>query len=103
MLHELEIKNNRLCTEKNTAIIDWIDYVNTSITYDEFFSKYINLNKPCIFKSNITENWSCRRQWNLDGAPDFDVLDILYGKLIINIYFICICIYCQSALNVCNL
>ncbi|XP_034190454.1 jumonji domain containing 4 [Osmia lignaria lignaria] len=83
MLRELEIKNNRLCTEKNTAIIDWIDYVNTSITYDEFFSKYINLNKPCIFKSNITENWSCRRQWNLDGAPDFDVLDILYGNCVV--------------------
>lgn len=83
MFHELEIQNNRLCTEKNTAIIDWIDYINPSVTYDEFFTKYLIPNKPCIFKSSITENWSCRRQWNLDNAPDFDVLDILFGNCMV--------------------
>ncbi|XP_076397059.1 jumonji domain containing 4 [Megachile rotundata] len=83
MFHELEIQNNRLCTEKNTAIIDWVDYIDPSVTYDEFFTKYLIPNKPCIFKSSITENWSCKRQWNLDNAPDFDVLDILFGNCVV--------------------
>lgn len=83
MLQELEIKSRRLSINKSTAIIDWIDYVDPSITYDEFFSKYLMENKPCIFKSNITEKWSCKRQWNLDGAPDFDVLDILFGDCMV--------------------
>lgn len=87
MVQELEVKNRRLSINKKTAIIDWIDYVDPSIKYDEFFSKYLMENKPCIFKSNIIENWSCKRQWNLDGTPDFDVLDILFGKLIMIMYF----------------
>lgn len=80
MLQELEIKNRRLSVNKSTDIIDWIDYVNPSVTYDEYFSKYLMENKPCIFTSEITDKWSCKRQWNLDGTPDFDVLDISFGK-----------------------
>lgn len=87
MVQEVEVQDRRLSVNKKTTIIDWIDYVDASITYDDFFSKYLMENKPCIFKSNITENWSCKRQWNLDGAPDFDVLDISFGKQIINIIF----------------
>ncbi|XP_071873753.1 jumonji domain containing 4 [Bombus fervidus] len=83
MVQEVEVQNRRLSVNKKTTIIDWIDYVDTSITYDDFFSKYLMENKPCIFKPNITENWSCKRQWNLDGAPDFDVLDISFGDCIV--------------------
>lgn len=84
MVQELEIQSGRLTVNKKTAVVDWIDYVDPSITYDEFFSKYLAENKPCIFKSSITENWSCKRQWSLDDAPDFDVLDISFGKQMIN-------------------
>ena len=83
MLEVLEIKNGRLSDDKNNVIIDWIDYVSPSMTYDEFFSKYLISNKPCIFKSNVTDNWSCRRQWNLDNTPDFNVLDILFGNYVV--------------------
>ena len=83
MLEVLEIKNGRLSDDKNNVIIDWIDYVSPSMTYDEFFSKYLISNKPCIFKSNVTDNWSCRRQWNLDNTPDFNVLDILFGNYMV--------------------
>ena len=83
MLEVLEIKNGRLSDDKNNVIIDWIDYVGPSMTYDEFFSKYLISNKPCIFKSNVTDNWSCRRQWNLDNTPDFNVLDILFGNYVV--------------------
>ena len=83
MLEVLEIKTGRLSGDKNDVIIDWIDYVSPSMTYDEFFSKYLISNKPCIFKSNVTDNWSCRRQWNLDNTPDFDVLDMLFGNYVV--------------------
>ncbi|XP_017889963.1 jmjC domain-containing protein 4 [Ceratina calcarata] len=79
MLQELEIQNRRPSGEENETLIECIDYLDPSISYDEFFAKYLMENRPCIFKSSITENWSCKRQWNLDGAPDFDVLDILFG------------------------
>ncbi|XP_053980754.1 2-oxoglutarate and iron-dependent oxygenase JMJD4 [Hylaeus anthracinus] len=83
MLQVLEIKTQRLSINKDTAIIDWIDHVNPSITYDEFFSKYLIPNKPCIFNSKVTENWSCRRQWSDEDAPDFDVLDLLFGNCVV--------------------
>ncbi|KAK9303249.1 hypothetical protein QLX08_005015 [Tetragonisca angustula] len=85
MVQELEIQNGRLTVNKKTAVVDWIDYVDPLITYDEFFSKYLAENKPCIFKSSITDNWSCKRQWSLDGAPDFDVLDISFGDCVVPI------------------
>lgn len=80
MLQLLEIKTKRLSVNKDTTIVDWIDHVSPSITYDEFFSKYLIPNKPCIFNSKVTENWSCRRQWSDDNAPDFDALDLVFGK-----------------------
>ncbi|XP_043256192.1 2-oxoglutarate and iron-dependent oxygenase JMJD4 [Colletes gigas] len=83
MLELLEIKTKRLSIDKDAAIVDWIDRVAPSMTYDEFFTKYLIPNKPCIFNTKITENWSCRRQWNDDNAPDFDVLDLLFGNCVV--------------------
>lgn len=84
MLEELEIQNRRPSVERDKTLIECIDYLDpSSITYDEFFARYLIGNRPCIFKSGITENWSCKRQWNLDGAPDFDVLEILFGDCVV--------------------
>ena len=52
-----------------------------SISYKLFFQNYLLPNKPCIFSSNLTKNWPCRRDWVCEGAPNFDVLRTLFGRL----------------------
>lgn len=65
--------------EKNSRVIDTIDRIDLKVTYNDFFSEYLTRNKPCVIDLEATENWPCRRQWVLDGAPNFEALNSLFG------------------------
>lgn len=78
----VEIKNRRLSINKHCSAPETIDRVD-SLTYDEFFANYLVRNRPCIFSSRVTENWPCKKLWGLDGAPDFDALELLFGDCMV--------------------
>lgn len=49
-------------------------------SYNDFFCKYLIPNKPCIIQSNATKNWFCRNNWVKNEAPNFQLLQELFGK-----------------------
>lgn len=56
-----------------------IERIDSLVTYNEFFSKYLLANKPCIVDSQVTKDWPCRWEWVQDGAPNFNALRTLFG------------------------
>lgn len=83
MSRVLEIEEDCCSINKPISYISVVDRVNSSIAYNDFYTNYLCKNKPCIFDGSLTENWSCRRQWSLDGAPDFDALSLLFGNCVV--------------------
>ena len=50
------------------------------ISYTSFFQNYLLPNLPCLLSAKVTENWLSRKDWVLDGAPNFEVLKEKFGK-----------------------
>ena len=55
--------------------------------YDEFFTRYLQLNKPCMMK-NVTKNWKSSQSWIKDDAPNINHLRGSYGKMALNLHFL---------------
>ncbi|KAF5892444.1 jmjC domain-containing protein 4, partial [Clarias magur] len=52
-----------------------LHYIQTEIPYSQFYSKHLLPNRPCMFSSAFTQNWSCRSRWvGPDAKPDFHAL-----------------------------
>lgn len=77
----IEINDSCLYSfDEDSRVPDTIERIEESkVTYNDFFSKYLICNKPCIVNSQATENWACRRDWVLNDAPNFEVLRTLFG------------------------
>ena len=60
---------------------EFISSINSDeISYNDFFSKYLIDNEPCIIKSSAIKNWPCTTSWIQDGAPNFELLKELFGE-----------------------
>lgn len=57
-----------------------IERLDSTVTYNDFFAKHLTLNKPCVVDPRATEDWPCRRDWVLDGAPGFEALRMSFGR-----------------------
>ena len=57
--------------------------VDCEISYNEFFTKFLVPNRPCVFSSEITRSWRCRREWEGESAPNFKNIDELFGGVLI--------------------
>lgn len=69
----------------------FLHYIQTEIPYSQFFSKHLLPNRPCMFSSNFTQNWSCRSRWvGQDGKPDFHTLLQEFGEWLV-LYLRCVC------------
>ncbi|XP_011685344.1 PREDICTED: jmjC domain-containing protein 4 isoform X2 [Wasmannia auropunctata] len=59
--------------------VEQVERIDSTVTYNEFFTKYLLCNKPCVISSQAIENWPCSREWVLNDAPNFEVLRTLFG------------------------
>jgi len=71
--------NSLYSIDEDTCVSNIVERIDSTVTYNDFFYKYLIHNKPCIINLQATENWPCRREWVLDGAPNFEVLRTLFG------------------------
>jgi len=75
----IEINDSLYSVDEDTCVPNTIERIDPTVTYNEFFSKYLIPNKPCIINSQATENWPCRHEWVSDGIPNFNILRTLFG------------------------
>ncbi|XP_042899533.1 2-oxoglutarate and iron-dependent oxygenase JMJD4 isoform X2 [Parasteatoda tepidariorum] len=53
-------------------------------TYEYFLRNHMISNKPCIFTSDLTDNWVSRNKWlKADGKPDLDFLIQEFGSSVV--------------------
>lgn len=64
---------------ENACVPSTVERIESAMTYNDFFSKYLICNKPCVIGLQATENWPCRHEWVLNGAPNFELLRTLFG------------------------
>ncbi|XP_071791315.1 2-oxoglutarate and iron-dependent oxygenase JMJD4-like [Asterias amurensis] len=61
-----------------------VEYINSSITYDEFFLRFLVPNRPCVFGPHITQDWRSVREWvTKDGRPNFNYLAQMFGSTVV--------------------
>ena len=58
------------------------------IKYEEFFRDFLEANKLCIFSSEVTQHWRSRKEWVIDGRPNFEFLSNHFGNFCLS-YSIC--------------
>lgn len=76
----IEINDGLSSSDEDTHVPNTVEKIEEStVTYNDFFSKYLIYNQPCVFNSHATENWPCRRNWVLNDTPNFEVLRTLFG------------------------
>lgn len=54
--------------------------IDPDITYDDFFNSFLLKNRPCIFRSKITEDWPIKSTWCLENGPNFEFLRDSFGE-----------------------
>ncbi|XP_020279195.1 jmjC domain-containing protein 4 [Pseudomyrmex gracilis] len=79
----IEIDDSSHPVEEDGRVIVTIDRIDLRVTYNDFFSEYMIRNKPCVINLEATENWPCRREWVLDGAPNFEALRSLFERCVV--------------------
>lgn len=60
-----------------------VDYVEEEISYDEFYSKYLLLNRPCVLGKWATKKWKSIRLWtscSTEEAVSVNCPNFLYLK-----------------------
>lgn len=65
---------------------DRIFKANPSMPYSQFFENFLITNRICIFDAEITKDWSSRRNWSFNDAPNFEWFKDHFGKIFI--YFL---------------
>lgn len=43
----------------------------SDLKYEEFFRDYMEANQLCIFSSELTKHWRSRKEWVINGRPNF--------------------------------
>jgi len=68
--------------EKSSSTITELDYVDTPISYGEFFAKYIVANVPCVIGDWLTNSWLSTSSWYLEetDAIDWEHLLLHFGE-----------------------
>lgn len=78
---EVEI-NGHLNFEKNLCDLKYLDEFpienSSSLTYNQFFEKYLSRNQACLIR-NVSNHWDSSRFWVKSGSPDFCYLSSKYG------------------------
>ena len=55
--------------------------------YEEFYENVMSKNIVCSFPSELTQKWSCRKDWVTDsGSINFEYLDKNYGNMTCPVY-----------------
>lgn len=62
----------------------FVNYSNQLPTYEEFFNNVMKKNLVCLFNSNLTENWICRKEWIIDDQINFSFLSKNYGLILMD-------------------
>lgn len=85
MLEELEIKNEKSVPRaKLDSLAEIALDVDPSISYNEFFVKFLLSNSPCLFRKEATELWPCRQEWlDAQGTPHFEHLTERFGETVV--------------------
>jgi hypothetical protein len=70
-----------LVTASNKDTLPVIPLVDPKdMSYAEFYEKHMLANLPVMFKSSVTSDWACRRDWvTQDHGINFPFLEELYG------------------------
>ncbi|XP_797590.2 2-oxoglutarate and iron-dependent oxygenase JMJD4 [Strongylocentrotus purpuratus] len=59
-----------------------IEFVENSMSYDEFFRSFLLPNKPCLLGKHATEHWRSVKEWVLnDGTPNFEYIEAAFGDV----------------------
>ncbi len=52
-----------------------------SISYEEFCTEFLEANQPCMFTSELTSHWKCRKDWVTNqNTPNWDFLQTNFGN-----------------------
>ncbi|EGI70634.1 PREDICTED: jmjC domain-containing protein 4 [Acromyrmex echinatior] len=78
----IEISSGSYLNEDD-CVTTMIERIDSTVTYNDFFSKYLMCNKPCVISFQAIKNWPCRHEWVLNGAPNFEMLRKLFGHSIV--------------------
>ncbi|XP_048579170.1 2-oxoglutarate and iron-dependent oxygenase JMJD4 isoform X2 [Nematostella vectensis] len=52
------------------------------ISYEAFLTDYLQPNKLCVFSCELTQEWKCRKEWVVNGEPNFEFLHQNFGNAI---------------------
>ncbi|KAH9526821.1 JmjC domain-containing protein 4 [Dermatophagoides farinae] len=65
----------------------FIDYSDQLPSYEHFYENVMRKNIACMFGPQLTEQWTCRKEWTIDGQSiDFDHLVNKYATLPVPVY-----------------
>ncbi|XP_012262571.2 2-oxoglutarate and iron-dependent oxygenase JMJD4 isoform X1 [Athalia rosae] len=59
-----------------------IEYVDSSLSYNEYFFRYLLGNTPCIIQ-NATDSWPSRQKWHTNNTLNFEYLKKIFGTTIV--------------------
>lgn len=76
----IELDYHEVPSDNLTDTHAHIDRVDGTISYSDFFKKYMLSNKPCIIKLSSAESWECLKEWVSHNSPNFDYLLNVYGN-----------------------
>ena len=76
----MDIPDEIVSHEHKDHDVTQIDYIEKPITYQEFFMKYLQTNKPCILGPWATDKWKSRCEWIDNNEPDLNYLAKTFGK-----------------------
>ncbi|XP_015515621.2 2-oxoglutarate and iron-dependent oxygenase JMJD4 [Neodiprion pinetum] len=82
MTKVIDISNDYAYHEFGTSVENNVTgYVNHSLSYNEYFRRYLQNNIPCVIQS-ATDAWPCRQMWQADNAPNFEYIKRVFGSCI---------------------
>jgi len=68
--------------DKSSSAVTDVDYVDTPISYSDFFTKYIVSNVPCLVGDWLTRSWLSTGSWYHEesGRIQWDHLSFHFGE-----------------------
>lgn len=54
-----------------------------NISYEKFFTDYLNKNVPCIISLENIKTWQSSMDWIIDEKPNFDFLEQMFGNIFV--------------------
>lgn len=68
--------------DKSSSTMTDVDYIDSPISYGEFFAKYIVSNVPCLVGDWLTHSWPSISSWYQEesGRIQWDHLSLHFGE-----------------------